>query len=206
VDGILVDGEWVGADRSIRGGETIRVLPYALRAEIPESARLVPAPPEPVRFVLDGHLGTLARRLRLCGFDSVWSPDPRDADLASLSTTDGRVLLTRDVGLLKRRQVEIAHKVRATDPFAQTVEVLLRYGLASSLIPFSRCLACNGRIVAVDKAEILHRLEPGTRREHDHFRRCESCGRLYWRGTHYRRLTGLVEEIRVAVGDQTAGS
>lgn len=206
VDGILVDGRWAGFSHKIRGGETIRVFPYELRALIPEPARLVPSPPDPVGFVLDGHLGTLARRLRLCGFDSLWSPDPKDADLAALSAGESRVLLTRDVGLLKRRQVELAHKVRALDPFEQTVEVLRRYDLGSAMAPFSRCLACNGHTVPVEKEEVLHRLEPGTRREHDRFRRCENCGRLYWRGTHYRRLVLLVEELRAALRDQPAGS
>jgi uncharacterized protein with PIN domain len=161
------------------------------------TAGLIPEPPQPRRFVLDGHLGRLARYLRMLGFDSRYDRNARDAVLARLAADEDRILLTRDRGLLKRSIVRHGYLVRDDDPRRQLREVVARYGLASRATPFSRCVRCNGSIRPVEKAEVLERLagEPRTLRYFEEFGRCESCGAIYWPGSHYERMSRLLDEV-----------
>jgi uncharacterized protein with PIN domain len=106
--------------------------------------------------------------------------------------------LTRDVALLKRRAVTHGTFVRSTDARQQVHEVLRRFQLSDSLAPYTRCLACNGRLEDVTKAEVEPSLPPMTRVLYHEFRRCPDCARTYWRGAHHRRLEAMVAE---ALGD-----
>jgi uncharacterized protein with PIN domain len=116
--------------------------------------------------------------------------------LAELSAQEGRVLLTRDRGLLKRRIVDFGYCVRESSPKQQLISLIRRYQLLSQIDPWRRCLRCNGLLEPVDKALILDQLEPKTRRYFDDFRRCPVCGQIYWRGSHYERMQAFIEEVR----------
>lgn len=159
---------------------------------------LRPAPPQPPRFVLDTHLGRLARDLRLLGFDTVYANDCDDATLAAIADVEHRILLTRDVGLLKRARVTFARFVRDDDPDAQIVDIGRHFELAATMQPFTRCSHCNTPIETVTKAAITHRLAPLTRRYFDHFRHCPGCNRLYWRGSHFIWLEQRLVWLRAA--------
>jgi uncharacterized protein with PIN domain len=151
-----------------------------------------PERPTPPAFLLDVHLGTLARRLRLLGVDTAWSRSADDPELVATAVADGRVLLTRDRGLLRRRALPRGALIRSEHPDEQVQEVLGRF--APPLAPFTRCLACNGALVPVGKAEVAEALLPGTLSTYDAFVRCASCGRAYWHGAHAERLDALVEQ------------
>ncbi len=187
VGGIVVDGERVDFGHRVREGERIAVYPPLRRIAI------TAAPRDPIRFVLDGHLGTLARYLRMAGFDTQYRNDVGDAELARISAETGRVLLTRDRGLLKRRIVVYGYWLRAHDPQDQLAEVAERFALADHARPLSRCPRCNGVLRGVDKAAIAHRLAPLTRRYYDEFRICPDCDQLYWRGSHVAGIESLLE-------------
>jgi uncharacterized protein len=171
-------------DRIEQNGTSIRVHPR-MREQLQDP-----------RFVLDQHLGRLAAYLRMLGFDvlhSVPSPDP---ELAAVSSGEDRVLLTRDVGLLKRRQVRRGYFVRATAPRAQLMEVVKRFSLAGAIAPFTRCFVCNTPLQPVDKAAIAHRLPERTAEMHSDFMQCPTCARVYWKGSHYDRLRALVDLVK----------
>lgn len=184
VGGVTVDGQPARWDRLIDGGETIEVRPrYPLEH-----------PPELPEFLLDVHLGRLARNLRLLGFDSLHDPDAEDPALAADARDTGRILLTRDRGLLMRAEVPRGSYVRATDPLVQTVEVVDRFRLRPSIEPFTRCLVCNAELV--DARPDHPGIPDGVRSRQDTFRECPSCGRVYWEGTHTDRMRRLVDEVR----------
>jgi hypothetical protein len=143
---------------------------------------------EPPGFLLDVHLGRLARLLRLLGFDAAYARDATDRELSAASSGEGRILLSRDRGLLKRREVRQGCLVRSQFPREQVEQVIARYGLRPLLSPFSRCLVCNAsleRAVPGD-ADTPPRTAGG----------CPACGRRYWRGSHWKAMERLVEEIR----------
>jgi len=201
IDVILVNGESVDFGRQVGEGDRVSVYPVFEALDVSPLLRLRPKPLREPRFVLDVHLGRLARTLRLLGFDSVWRNDATDDELAAISVDEKRILLTRDRGLLKRAKVTHGYLVRNTDRRRQIVEILRRFDLFGAIAPFGRCLACNGELEPVAKAEVQHRLPPRTRHDYNDFRTCPDCGRIYWRGSHYDRLATLIADIRRAQPD-----
>ena len=156
--------------------------------------------PQPVpspRFLLDVHLGTLARRLRLAGVDAAYANDAADEALIEQANASGRVLLTRDRGLLRRRSLWLGAYVRGAQPDDQLRDVLDRF--APPLAPWTRCTACNGLLAPARKADVEPLLESGTRRTYQAFSRCSGCGRVYWRGAHSQRLQRVVDSALATV-------
>jgi uncharacterized protein with PIN domain len=193
VDLILVDGHSVGFDCVLRGGERVAVYPVFERLDIAPLQHLRPRPLRDARFVLDTHLGTLARHLRMAGFDCLYRNDYRDSELVTAALAEGRIILTRDKGLLKRRAVTHGYFVRATDPWQQLREVVRALQLEPGLRPFTRCRECNAELRDVTKAQVLERLPEKVRGAYDRFQLCPGCGRIYWEGTHYARLRRLLD-------------
>jgi uncharacterized protein with PIN domain len=152
----------------------------------------VPRPQRPgtARFILDVHLGTLARRLRLLGVDTVYANDLDDDALIERANAGRRVLLTQDRGLLRRRKLWCGAYARGARPDEQLRDVLERF--APPLAPWTRCTACNGVLAPVRKADVERLLRPGTKRTYQVFSRCSACGRVYWRGAHSERLEAIV--------------
>lgn len=152
------------------------------------------------RFVLDVHLGTLARRLRLTGVDTAYANDRDDDALIRQANAERRVLLTQDRGLLRRRTLWMGAYVRGADPDDQLRDVLDRF--APPLAPWTRCTACNGVLAPARKADVEQQLLPGTRRTYHDFARCAACGRVYWRGAHGARLAAIVDRAARVVADR----
>src|SRR5262245_38596919 len=181
---LLVNGRPADPESRPRDGDVV---------DVPVRPRPQPAP---ARFVLDVHLGTLARRLRLLGVDTAYRNDADDDELVVQANAEDRILLTQDRGLLRRRALALGGYVRGSRPDDQLADVLDRF--APPLQPWSRCPTCNGRLDAVAKADVEDLLPAGTRRSYTEFSRCTSCERLYWRGAHSQRLAEIV-------GEATAG-
>jgi uncharacterized protein len=196
VDLILVNGSPQGFSHRPSVGDRIAAYPMFEALDIGSIARLRPVPLRDPRFVVDVNLGRLARLLRVLGFDVWWSSDADDATLAEVSLGEQRILLTRDRGLLKRRAITHGLFVHSQHPEEQTLEVIKRLDLGQRLAPLTRCLHCNGKLVAVPKDEVIDQLEPLTRQYYEEFSRCAECGRIYWAGSHHARLVGLVERLR----------
>jgi len=195
VDLVLVNGQSVDFSYRVKDGDHVSVYPVFESVDIASITRVRPDPLRELRFVLDGHLGRLAAYLRLAGFDASYQHDLDDHELAELASAHGRVLLTRDQALLKRRAITRGYWVRATQPRQQLREVIDRFDLKDRLEPFRRCLRCNATLAAVPKAEVLDALPPRTRANYDEFYRCAGCGRVYWKGAHFSALTHIVASI-----------
>ncbi|RDI98014.1 twitching motility protein PilT [Dyella solisilvae] len=196
VDLILVDGRSVRFAYRLHGGERVAVYPMFERFDLRPLYRLRPRPLRHTRFVLDVHLGTLARWLRLLGFDASYERECDDAQLAAISAHERRILLTRDVGLLKRSAVTRGHWVRATDPLRQIEEVIRAFSLQKDLHPFSRCTACNGALHPAPRTEVAGRVPARVYARFRRFVQCRGCQRIYWRGSHYARLEALTRSLR----------
>jgi hypothetical protein len=195
VDVILANGESVGFEYHLRDGDRVAVYPMFESFDVRGLTRLRPRPLRRTRFVLDVHLGRLARLLRILGLDTHYRNDLDDPEIVAIARRDRRVILTRDIGILKRAEVTHGYWVRSQDPTEQAKEVVGRFDLASEIEPFSRCATCNGMLESVDKQAVRDRLEEGTRESYDTFYRCRRCGQLYWRGSHFQRLSTLVRDI-----------
>lgn len=204
VDLVLVDGRSVDFSWHVHDGARVSVYPVFESMDITPVSRVRSAPLRVLRFVLDGHLGRLARHLRMLGFDAIWSPDAGDEQLAQLSSAERRILLTRDRGLLKRRIVTHGCLVHGSEPSRQLVEVVRRLDLVRSFKPFTRCMRCNGLLTTVSKDIVLDWLPPRVCEGHDHFRRCPSCERVYWAGSHRARMQRFIDTVLAEIlGDAT---
>jgi uncharacterized protein with PIN domain len=198
VDVVLANGESVDFSYQVLDGDRISVFPTFEAFDVSPLVRVRPEPLRDVRFVLDGHLGKLARHLRLLGFDSWYANDATDVDLVAISRSERRVLLTRDLALLKRGSVTHGCFVRSTDPRVQIGEIVRRFQLVDRIDPYTRCLACNGSLEPVDEEDVADRLPPKTRELYHEYRSCTTCRKIYWRGAHHRRLDGIVAMARAA--------
>ncbi len=195
---ILVNGEAVGFEHRVADAERIAIYPaltHPMLAEPLQQTNPMHNHSTPRCFVLDCHLGRLARYLRQFGFDTLYRNDYHDAELADISAAEQRILLTRDRALLKRKIIEHGYFVRATAPMQQFHEVMQRYALYAFIAPFGRCTRCNGEVVSADKAEVSDQLKPNTLRHYDIFWRCNGCGQVYWEGSHYQHMQSTTEQI-----------
>jgi hypothetical protein len=179
---ILVDGVAAPFERLLRDGDRVAVYP---RFGWLDQA-------VPLRFVADAHLGGLARMLRMAGFDTLYDNHFADDEIEALAARDNRAVLTRDRELLKRRTIAHGRYVHALRPALQLVEVVERLSLAGVAAPFTLCLHCNAPLRAVDKAEVLEQLPASVRIWHDEFSSCDLCRRVYWKGSHWKRMSALL--------------
>lgn len=179
VGSVLVNGTPVQPSHQPGSGDWIRVATISR-----------PQPVSEPRFLLDVHLGALARRMRLVGLDTAYSNDRDDDTLIELANSGLRVLLTKDRGLLRRRKLWLGAYVRGDRADDQLTDVIDRF--APALQPWTRCILCNGELRPAPKEEVAAKLLPGTRRTYQEFSRCAECGRVYWRGAHSRRLAKIV--------------
>jgi uncharacterized protein len=196
IDCIVVNGRPVTFSYQIRGGERVLVYPDAGAVRLKKIIRLKPSPPVNPKFVLDVHLGKLARHLRLLGFDTFYEKTMEDMAIVRLGYLGRRIVLTRDIALLKNKIVRRGYFVRATDPKKQIREIVRRFDLAGKMRPFRLCLVCNGRIRRIAKSKIVHRLPPLTKRFHQEFYHCPSCDKIYWQGAHYKQLARLINTVK----------
>ncbi|MCK4535740.1 MAG: Mut7-C RNAse domain-containing protein, partial [Desulfuromonadales bacterium] len=146
-------------------------------------------------FILDVHLGKLARRLRLLGFDCLYRNDYADDDIVWIAHEEDRIILTRDRGLLKRKMVEQGCLLNSNWPDEQLAAANQRYGLIDRIKPLGRCPSCNGLLQPVEKEQVADRLQPKTLLYYETFRLCTDCGQIYWRGSHTERILRWIENF-----------
>jgi hypothetical protein len=192
---IVVNGTAVDFGYIVGPDDRFEVYSHWQDADITTDIRLRPPLPCPPRFVLDTHLGRLAAYLRMMGFDTLYRNDYPDDELAQISADEDRVLLTRDVGVLKRSLVTYGYYVRETQPRLQLAEIVRRFDLNGSAVPFKHCMKCNGLLEPVEKATIIDILPPDTVRYYDDFHRCAACGRIFWKGSHYQKMQRLLDDL-----------
>jgi uncharacterized protein len=192
---ITANGVSVGFEYIVQPDDTIHIYNAADAPDITPRVLLRPPYPGRPRFVLDQHLGRLAAYLRMLGFDTLYRNDYDDEELAQVSDTEQRILLTRDVGLLKRGRVMYGYFVRNTTSSLSLKEITLRYHLAEQASPFDFCMKCNGVLIAIDKNLILDKLKPETAASFDTFHQCQSCARIYWKGSHHEKMESLLREV-----------
>lgn len=192
VELVVVNSQPVDFSYSLKSGDFVSVYPAFHSIDLGSLPRLRPKLEGEPRFMLDVHLGRLAAYIRLLGFDALYRNDFTDAEVAATAAREQRIVLTRDRGLLKRNEVTYGYWIRHTEPRKQLVETVRRFDLAPRVDLFTRCLVCNAKLERVDKSVIESRVPPRTAERFQHFHLCPSCGRVYWKGSHYHRMLKLI--------------
>lgn len=202
IDVIIINGESVCFNYQVQPDDHISVYPVS--DTLHESQLIEPSavqhcqakPTDNARFVLDVHLGRLAAYLRMLGFDTRYKNDCDDPTLADISADERRILLTCDRLLLMRKQINHGYFVRNRQPQQQLLEILSRFGLFDDIKPFTRCIHCNGKTQPVEKRAIEAQLLPKTKKYYNEFFQCDSCKKIYWKGSHYLKMKEMVDNVK----------
>ena len=202
VDLVIVDGASVGFDHLLRGGERVAVYPMFERLDVTPLQRLRPRPLRDPRFIADAQLGKLARHLRMAGFDVLYDAHADDETIVRCASASRRTILTRDKGLLRRRDVERGYFVRSDAADVQLGEVVAALQLEGAVRPFTRCRECNDPLEDLAREALPASVPAAIRTLYDAFKRCPRCGRTYWPGSHYARMSGLLERARAGAGQE----
>jgi hypothetical protein len=195
VELVLVNGQSVGFEHALCDGDRVSVYPKFEAFDVTPLLRTRERPLRVTRFVADAHLGGLARLLRMIGFDTLYDNHLGDDDIERVAAAQGRIVLTRDRGLLERRSITHGCYVHAQRSRAQLREIFERLDLAGSARPFTRCLRCNASLHAVDKEHVAPRLPPGVYGRYERFAVCDGCARVFWEGTHWRRMREMIDAL-----------
>jgi len=200
VDVVLVDGQAVDFSHRVADGQRLAVYPLFSSIDVSPLVRVGPPPLSELRFLLDVGLGRLSGLLRMLGFDTLWRNDYADAELARVSRDEQRILLTRDIGVLKRSEVVHGYFPRETDPSQQLVEVVRRFRLSARMRPFTRCIACNASLSAASPEEVQGRVPEGVQATFTRFQQCPECKRVFWAGSHHARMQVIIDKLRELEG------
>jgi uncharacterized protein len=197
VDLILVNGNPVDFGYKLLGGDRVSVYPVFESFDIGRLKGTKVKPLRETKFILDVHLGKLAKLLRMTGFDTLYHNNLEDKEIIELALAQNRIILTRDRGILKNSFVRKGYYIRSQKPEEQLKEVMSRFQLQSSTKFLSRCITCNGEIGKVKKKDIEQKLKPGTSKYFDRFFQCTGCGRIYWEGSHYDRMLDYYKNLKL---------
>jgi uncharacterized protein with PIN domain len=152
-----------------------------------------------VRFLCDAMLGGLAKWLRAAGYDTYYASqgtDVSDGSLTRKALDEGRVLLTSDGGFLERKPVRDGSVEFLKVPHLPLEEQLrLVVGHFDLVRLQSRCMECNGELEVVLPGSVADRVPPGVVRDHEEFFLCKNCGRVFWHGSHWDRISGRLSRV-----------
>lgn len=188
---VKVNEQRQSLDYNIEDGDIIEAFPF----EMVDPNRFEPVFSSPDSFIADSHLSKLSGYLRLMGLDTFVDKNMSEKEIINLSNKEKRMILTRDLGLLKNGSTTYGYWVRSTDPEQQLLEVFKRFTLIEQINPFTRCMECNGKLTPVDLEEVRNRIPPKVQEWCDEYQQCRKCKKVYWKGSHYDKLKAKVENV-----------
>ena len=195
VDLILANGESVDFDYKVKQNDYISVYPVFESFDVSETTKVRKSALRDCKFILDVHLGKLAKYLRMLGFDTHYQNDLDDLEIISLAEKESRTILTRDIGILKNNRVTHGYWIRSQNSKEQLKEVLQRFDLYNLIFPFTRCLRCNGSLKKVSKKSVAHKIPLQTKKSFSTFYQCQTCDKIYWKGSHFEKMHDFITNL-----------
>lgn len=141
-----------------------------------------------MKFLADSMLGKLAKYLRIIDVDAAYCPPERKREIVDMTVAEGRVLLTRNAHIAKELSTEQCYLVKSNDSRRQFQEVVRKFRLKLPENLFIRCIRCNTSMTEIAKEEVRGRVPGRTFRSVDSFRYCPTCEKIFWEGSHTRRM------------------
>ncbi|OGU78771.1 MAG: twitching motility protein PilT [Ignavibacteria bacterium RBG_16_35_7] len=196
IDLILVNGNSVDFSYLVNDGDDISGYPMFESLDITNLQHLRAKPLRKPKFILDVHLGTLAKYMRMLGFDTLYKNDYIDEEIVKISLKEKRAILTKDRGILKRSEVTHGYWIRSTKTDTQIIEVIKRFDLKEQIKELSRCLLCNSLLKKISKEKIIDRLPRKVKEFQNEFYCCKHCDKIFWKGSHYAKMLAVIERFR----------
>jgi uncharacterized protein with PIN domain len=154
------------------------------------------------RFIVDCNVGKLVKWLRLMGYDTVFFNGTNDSHLVATALAEGRVILSRDTQIMKRRVITTgqlkAILIQNDEPELQMRQVISDLSLNPQFRPFTLCLECNQPLVERDKGEVKELVPPYVYQTQSQFMQCPACHRIYWRGTHWQAMSKRLKQFIIS--------
>jgi len=196
IDLILVNGNSVDFSYVVNDKDDISVYPVFESFDISNIQHLRSKPLREPKFIADVHIGSLARYLRMLGFNVLYKNDFSNQEIIDLSLTEKRAILTKDRKLLKNSKVTHGYCIRNEEPEEQVKEVIIRFNLKDDVKEFLRCLECNNILEPVEKEKVENRIPPKVKKWQNEFWYCRNCDKVFWKGSHYKEMRKFIERIK----------
>lgn len=143
-----------------------------------------------MKFICNGMLGKLCRLLRTCGIDTAYSNE--GMAILLLARKEQRVILTRNTQLKDKQNVLF---LELCEPREQLRNVIEHYKLHTDIHLFSRCIECNAELKHVRKTSVKGKVPYFTYKNFQEFAQCPQCGRVYWKGSHYKNMLREIKDV-----------
>ena len=192
IDLVLVNSEPAPLNRRLMDGDQVSAYPTFESFDISQLKDKLSPPLRHTQFILDAHLGKLAKYLRMLGFDTLYRNDFGDEEIIDMAADENRIILTRDKLLLKSPKVSHGYYVRAIEKHEQLNEVVKKFDLVSQFKTFTRCMTCNSILLPKKKEEIREKIDEDTARVFNEFFFCPDCDKVFWKGSHFERMEKLI--------------
>ena len=159
-----------------------------------------------LKFIVDNNVGKLAKWLRMMGYDTIFFDGSNDSHMVAKALAEGRVILTRDTEIMKRRLVTSgqlkAILINSNEPEPQMQQVINTLNLDCQFRPFTLCLECNQPLAEKNKDQVKDRVPPHVFRTQSQYMECPACHRIYWRGTHWQAMTKKLKKFMKCSAEQ----
>jgi len=195
IDLILVNGKSVDFGYSVQDGDRVSVYPVFESLNIENVQHLRQIPLRRTRFVADINLGDIVKYMRALGFDVHFDPLLSNKEIIRISKKHDRIILTKSKQLLKFKEVTHGIFIRPGTYEQQISRIIDYLDIRHRITPFSRCLRCNGLLKSIPKESIVERIPPRTKEFCNEYVHCESCDKIYWKGTHYMKMQKVLDRI-----------
>ena len=148
-----------------------------------------------MKFIVDCMLGKLAKWLKILGFDVLYFRKISDDELNLIARKEGRILLTRDNGMIEKARNLTFLFIKSEDWQPQVRQVLKAFHLQDQVNPYSRCIQCNEKLKPLSRSKARNLVTPFVYQKSDSFALCPECGRVYWKGTHLSDMENKIADI-----------
>jgi uncharacterized protein with PIN domain len=195
VDLVLVNSQPVPLSHRLFENDRVSLYPTFETLDIGSLKDEQYPPLRETKFILDAHLGKLAKYLRMLGFDTLYRNDFEDPEIIDISIKEKRIILTRDRLLLESKRISHGYFVRSTEKHEQLKEMVQKFDLISQFKSFTRCMTCNTKLIPKPKKEMTPEVPPDVAANFELFYYCPSCRKVYWKGSHFKRMEDLIRGI-----------
>lgn len=193
VEAISINEKYVDFNEKLANEDYVKVYSYNSSIDFSKIIKLRPDLNE-YKFIVDANIGKVARNLRMLGFDTYYDFDLPDKEIVNLAEREKRIILSRDWGLLKRKNAIFGYYPRSTNTDEQLDEIIKRYNLFDKFNPLTLCLECNGQILQTNKLEVKNEIDSGVYDFYDEFYKCQNCNKIFWKGSHYDKMKLAIEK------------
>ncbi|MGE5394050.1 MAG: Mut7-C RNAse domain-containing protein [Candidatus Saccharibacteria bacterium] len=195
IDLILVNQQSESFNYILQNEDRISVYPVFESFDISRVSKLRDKPLRELAFICDVHLGRLCKYLRMLGFDTLYSNDYTPQKIIEISNAEKRIILSKNIQLIRHKEVTHAYWVRSANPREQLNDLIYGLDILKWAQPLTRCLNCNSMLERVKKEDIINRLEERTATYYTEFFRCPGCDQIYWKGSHYESMLEFIHQI-----------